>query len=216
MDESFAFFLENFGGAPLGRREVDPRCATRYDGRLPTKLFDYWSEHGFAGYGSGRFWTTDPADYEAVLKRWLKHTAFAEADDYHVIGRTAFGGLWVWGSRSGPSLQIASALHLLFPDRMAAASMANGDANFVLQIFFESMTPAATEIFDDVHAQPLFKRALRKLGPLAADEVYGFVPALVMGGRARLDNLRKLRIIEHLEMLAELAPARIMENPLRR
>ncbi|WP_209713648.1 T6SS immunity protein Tdi1 domain-containing protein [Duganella sp. 1411] len=35
---------------------------------------------------------------------------------------------------------------------------------------------------EDVKEKNLFKRALKKLGPVAADEMYGFEPALCIGG----------------------------------
>jgi hypothetical protein len=52
----------------------------------------------------------------------------------------------------------------------------------------------------------LFDPAKRKLGILQSDEIYGFVPALMIGGSEDLKNLEKLKIIEHLTFLAQLAP----------
>ncbi len=37
----------------------------------------------------------------------------------------------------------------------------------------------------------LFKPALKSLGPLKSDEMYGFVPALALGGQMELKNLQK-------------------------
>jgi hypothetical protein len=62
--------------------------------------------------------------------------------------------------------------------------------------------------------KPLFARARKKLGVLAAGEMYGFVPALALGGTASVATLEKVAIIEHLDILAQLGPLRIFENPL--
>ncbi|MNJ79554.1 hypothetical protein D3C77_776150 [compost metagenome] len=52
----------------------------------------------------------------------------------------------------------------------------------------------------------LFKSALKKLGQLKSDEMYGFVPALALGGAMELKNLQKVKTIEHLEFLSQLSP----------
>lgn len=52
----------------------------------------------------------------------------------------------------------------------------------------------------------LFSRARKKLGPLKSDEMYGFVPALMLGGSEALENLEKVNIIEHLTFLSQLSP----------
>ncbi|WP_246765815.1 T6SS immunity protein Tdi1 domain-containing protein, partial [Pseudomonas syringae] len=37
------------------------------------------------------------------------------------------------------------------------------------------------------------------------DEMYGFVPALMLGGPSSLDHLEKLKAVEHLMLLSQLA-----------
>ncbi|MNR22463.1 hypothetical protein D3C85_1394140 [compost metagenome] len=54
--------------------------------------------------------------------------------------------------------------------------------------------------FDD-----LFEPARERLGTLAADEMYGFVPALMLGGSDSLERLEKLKAVEHLVLLAQLS-----------
>ncbi|WP_412026041.1 T6SS immunity protein Tdi1 domain-containing protein [Burkholderia cepacia] len=64
------------------------------------------------------------------------------------------------------------------------------NANFRVQTFFVSKTRNECD-FNDVSKQPLFDRALGKLGKLEPNEVYGFEPALVAGGQMDLDHLKK-------------------------
>ena len=49
----------------------------------------------------------------------------------------------------------------------------------------------------------LFKRAVKKLGPLEIGECYGFVPTLAMGGEATLENLKRLKAAEHFSIVAQ-------------
>ncbi|EGH49688.1 hypothetical protein PSYPI_47778, partial [Pseudomonas syringae pv. pisi str. 1704B] len=39
--------------------------------------------------------------------------------------------------------------------------------------------------------------------PLKSDEIYGFVPALALGGPMELKNLQRVKLIEHLEFLSQ-------------
>ncbi|EPM69033.1 hypothetical protein A249_39350 [Pseudomonas syringae pv. actinidiae ICMP 18804] len=69
-----------------------------------------------------------------------------------------------------------------------------------MKVFFSSKKP------DESDLDGLFKPALEKLGPLKSDEMYGFVPALALGGPMELKNLQKVKTIEHLEFLSQLSP----------
>ena len=76
------------------------------------------------------------------------------------------------------------------------------DQDSSIQSFFGSRKP---EDFDypDANGKLLFERAIKKYGPLEPDEMYGFEPALVVGGSATLDNLRRLKLDPHLHILRQ-------------
>jgi hypothetical protein len=42
--------------------------------------------------------------------------------------------------------------------------------------------------------------------------MYGFVPALALGGALTLANLQKVKAVEHLVILAQLAPLYVTET----
>src|SRR5258707_231992 len=100
MDQYFEFFLENFGPA-IDRRDVPPEVLERFKGKLPNQMLAYWAKHGWSGYADGLFWTVDPQDYAPVLDAWLGETSFVEADALHIVARSAFGHLLIWGEQSG-------------------------------------------------------------------------------------------------------------------
>lgn len=203
MDENFAGFLEDFGPA-FDKRHVPVSSMDRYRGKLPDQLLAYWEDHGWCGYGKGLFWTVNPQEYEPVLEAWIGETQFMEEDAYHIIARSAFGDLYFWGEKNGACLEISApdSLCIYQPSTMVGERM-----NFGVQAFFGSLFP------DEIDFEDLFNPALKKLGRLKYDEMYGFVPAIALGGPTKVDNLQRVKAVEHLVILAQLAPLEIFTPP---
>ena len=195
MDEVFSIFLETFGG-PVDRQEVPASSIERYRGKLPSQLLEYWGEHGWCGYGDGIFWIVNPQEYEGVVASWIEGTKFEQRDTYHLIARSAFGDLYLWGERTGFSLKITSCTSRCFVHEFEITS---DEMDRELQNFLLS-TEVEYNDFDD-----LFKPAKKKLGTLRHDEMYGFVPALMFGGPDTLDHLEKVKAVEHLTLLSQIA-----------
>ncbi|AXM98530.1 GAD-like domain-containing protein [Pseudomonas plecoglossicida] len=194
MDEAFSIFTESMG-QPAYRQEVPPSSLERYKNRLPNQLLEYWAEHGWCGYADGLFWTVNPQDYEGVAASWIEGTALAARDTYHLIARSAFGDLYFFGEQTGFSLKIIGYLSsYIGKDR----KIANMDRH--VQNFF-AMRDRETDDFDD-----MFEPIKKRLGIVKHDEMYAFVPALPLGGTARLDHVEKVKAQEHLIFLSQIAP----------
>jgi hypothetical protein len=166
--------LKDFGPA-IEQHDVPLLSMEHYRGKLPAQLLAYWQEHGWCGYADGLFWTVDPEEYKPVLEAWIGGTPFIEKDAYHIFARSAFGELYLWGERTGNSLNIFAPGSYCLPRESRAAKM---DMNFATQLFFGALDRDGND-FDG-----MFSKALATLGPLQANEMYGFVPALTLGGAA--------------------------------
>lgn len=203
MDEAFTIFLEEFG-SPVERREIPDSSIQRYRGVLPDQLLEYWREHGWCGYGDGIFWMVNPQEYDGVVASWLEGTEFETTDNYHVIARSAFGDLYLWGEATGASLKITSILSRYSVHR----SMYVGDKmDKGVQAFMVSKRIGTNDYGD------LFKPALKKLGRLGPDEMYGFIPAFMLGGPDDLKHLEKVKIVEHLIFLSQIAELKPFDFP---
>jgi hypothetical protein len=200
MDKYFEFFLENFGPA-IDRRDVPPEVLDRFKGKLPDQMLSYWAEHGWCGYADGLFWTVNPEDYEPVLDAWLGDTFFVEEDALHIIARTAFGHLLIWGEKSGFALQLFAPGSYVIVEETATQKK---NLEFAAQTFF-SVQKARLFEFDG-----RFSSAKQRLGRLNRDEMYGFVPALALGGTADVTHLEKVKAVEHLIFLAQLDELKVM------
>ena len=71
-----------------------------------------------------------------------------------------------------------------------------------MQSFFATASPADFDLLDE-NETPLFNRALNTLGVLQSNEVYGFEPLLVAGGQPKIENLKRLRMDVHLDILKQ-------------
>jgi hypothetical protein len=195
VDKVFARFIEKFG-APIDRQEVPASSIERYRGKLPKLLLEYWAEHGWCGYGDGIFWIVNPQEYDGVVSSWIEGTKYGERDTYHLIARSAFGDLYLWGEKTGFSLKITSVLSrcVLHNFELKTEEMDRELQGFLL----------SREVDTNDYGE-MFKPAKKKLGMLRHDEMYGFVPALMLGGPDTLDHLEKVKAVEHLTLLSQIA-----------
>jgi hypothetical protein len=181
---------------------------------LPEQLLEYWRLYGWGGYYDGLFWLVNPDDYVPVVEAWLEGTQIENKSDYLAIARTAFGRIFLWNKKAGQNVTIVSLDSQIItspPNKKVAA----GDDTIPLQSFLIGKDPDRLDI-EDVKEKKLFKRALKKLGPVAEDEMYGFEPALCMGGMPVLENIRKVKIIEHLILLEQFGEIEIMHIDVSR
>jgi hypothetical protein len=203
MDENFEYFLEKMGPA-FERRYVPDSTIDKFRGKLPDQLLAYWDEHGWCGYADGLFWTVNPQEYEPALDAWIEDTEFEDFDTYHVIARSAFGKLYLWGERTGSSLVIVAPGSFCIP---RTSRFVGDKMDFSVQVFFGGRSK------DENDFDGMFAGAAKKLGRLKHNELYGFVPALALGGSASIDNIQKVKAIEHLVILAQLEPLEVLTTP---
>jgi len=211
MNRLFNRFYNYQGFGPATKSTQPSEEILQYfSDKLPPRLLEYWKEYGFCGWGDGMFWIVNPADYQQILDLWLAGTNFVGRDNYYVIGRGAFGRLFIWGEKTGQSLDIETNYAMLFPSDSTVELQERGQETSV-DLFFATRTKSSMEE-EDQQGNPLFQKALDKLGPLGADELYGFVPALALGGANTLKNLQKVKVLEHLAFLAELGNKKVMSD----
>jgi hypothetical protein len=182
--ERFAVFHKRYG-RPASYRRVTQDIIERYGMRVPKELVEEWQENGLCSYEDGFLWFVSPDEYAAVLHEWL-----ADADNFIVFGRTAFGKLFLWHQTKG--------VYIL--------DIHNGDLSFMTTEFelFVDGSLSRDQFLDDGLQRPRFREARSKLGPLSPDEMYAFEPPVALGGPGTVDSLIKVKIIERLSSLAHL------------
>lgn len=205
MDEDFELLINTLPALEPRTYPSSPQIR-QFEGKLPDRLLKYWQEHGWGAFGQGLFWLVNPEDYADSLQAWCQN--LVDTEGAYVIGRSAFGNLIVWKKGHGEFLQIEPLAHTVYtyaPNKHVKA----GKEDFSLGVFISQLDLDMLD-FEDESEKPLFKRAVKKLGVVGPDEMYGFEPALSLGGSARLASLVKVRLEEHLHFLAELGETQVI------
>lgn len=201
-DEAYEIFVEEFG-EPFFSIAVPKHAIETWRGKLPDRLLAHWQEAGWGGYAKGLLWIVDPEEYEDLVDEWLDNCPLEQIDAFHVVARTAFGELFLCGERTGASATINCATNAIFALAQDLRTKTARDLDISIRTLL-TLERDDCELADE-SGHPLFDRALMALGPLAPDEMYGFEPALVAGGKRRLENLRKVKLDQHLTILRQLA-----------
>jgi hypothetical protein len=180
---SFPYFSKVQGPA-IKCRQVTEASIRQYKDKLPAALIEFWQENGWCGYGDGLLWVTNPADFDDVLDEWPE-----APDNAIVFARTAFGDLFLWNDDSAYRLDVL--YHKV------------NDLTDDIDIFFNYIF-CSDDYLDKGLARKLYRKALKRLGQPDYDECYAFEPALALGGPGTVDTLRKVKLREHLSLLAQL------------
>jgi len=165
-------------------RIADDEAINNYRDKLPASLIAEWIESGWCAYSHGLVWIVNPKELTPTVKEWLGTSSQAIP-----FARSAFGHLFLW-DEEGASL--------LDPQYGTLAKIVNN-----MEVVFDYVL-CRKQYLEDVLDITLFQKALKNLGSLEWDECYGFEPAIALGGSGTLDTLKKMKMREHLNILAQL------------
>jgi hypothetical protein len=210
-DEDFEYFISKFG-EPTHRVEASPSAVEKWRGQLPDQLLAYWKDEGWCGYADGLFWTVNPSDYEDLVDEWLADSPLEQIDAFHVIARSAFGHLFLFGESTGMGVSICPLIHCITALQRDLLRKDVAELDRQARTFFSLKKPSYCDLQDE-SGEPLFKRAFETLGALAQDEMYGFEPAIILGEKMKLENLHIVKLDQHLTILRQLgAPTMPFSN----
>ncbi|CDH26786.1 GAD-like domain-containing protein [Xenorhabdus bovienii] len=208
-DDFFEYFIQKFGEATQ-HRAVPAEAIEKWRGKLPDRLLHYWSTEGWNSYQDGLFSIVNPDDYEDIVDMWLEDTPFEEMDSYHVIARNAFGKLYLCGQKTGRNLSISSIFNTIVYSKNEFYQKNSQDLDIDIGVLFSNQNISSCDLRGEGKTG-IFSKAAEKYGPLNENEIFGFEPAIVLGGEIKLENVRKLDMHIHLDILRQFADPDIQE-----
>ncbi|BET96021.1 GAD-like domain-containing protein [Xenorhabdus taiwanensis] len=206
-DEFFECFIQDLGEATQ-HRTVPSETVEKWRGKLPNKLLHYWETEGWNSYQDGLFSIVNPDDYEDIVDMWLEDTPFESMDAYHVIAKSGFGDLYLIGETTGKNVSISCVFNTIIHVKKEFYKKSNQDLD--VGVFFANRTVRSFDLTGSGKTG-VFSRAVKKYGPLNENEIFGFEPAVVLGGEIKLENVRKLDMRIHLDILRQFADPDIQE-----
>jgi hypothetical protein len=156
----------------------------KYTKKLPPQMIEFWKESGWCSYANGLIWIVNPEDFADLIEDWDVPKGSI------VFGRTAFGDLFLWSEKQ---------VQYLFVHQSSVGEMTDD-----IETFMDMMLCNSSYKGDGLMGKQ-FQKIVRRLGPPAIDECYAFVPALALGGDGDTNTVERVKLREHLGILAELA-----------
>lgn len=164
--------------------EVNESLIQKYKELLPSEIITIWKEYGFGTFRNGYFKVINPDDYKALLE-----SSYFMGNVSIPIFATAFGDLLIWQKN-----RFVSIVKYRYSDFDVITEG--------LEYFHETILD--DELADEFYTFQKYEKAVKKYGFLEYDECFGYVPLLAMGGRESVNNIKKVKIKEHIALIADL------------
>lgn len=181
----FDAFIKEYG-QPQNSEKPSQELINEYKKILPPKIIGFWERYGFAKFADGLIWVINPKQLEDVLSDWCP-----KKDKSRLIPviRTSFGKIIYWNKNT------FTLLDTHYNDKFDASD----NVELVFNLFLIGKVARR-----GILQESLFKKALKKLGSLESDEMYGYKLALAMGGDYKVENMAKMKIREQLSILGQI------------
>ncbi|WP_217560324.1 T6SS immunity protein Tdi1 domain-containing protein [Paenibacillus sp. GbtcB18] len=154
----------------------------KYKDNVPAQVVEVWRNFGFGGINDGYLRVVNPDDFQEVLNDTYNRNQRAIP-----LFTTAMGDILVWED-----------------EYLLSLNYRKHEVNVVaknFKFFFN-------DIFDDYYLNNAlgwapYPDAIKKYETPAFDECFGYVPLLGLGGTEKVENLKKVKLIEHIYLITE-------------
>jgi hypothetical protein len=204
LEEWNTHFLTKYSKDSGSCIEVTPKIERDLQG-LPEELIYIWKKHGICSYENGLWRHTNPREFDGVVEEWLKDTPYWTPDTnrYHVIGRTAYGKLYLWGEKTGQNIEIDPLMGIIYHSESDEKYISKGEACIPVATFIAGASSKDRYDKTDDNDKPLFKRIHKKLGTLQSHEMYTAVPMPAFSGGISLKNAQKEDLFIQLSLILQ-------------
>ncbi len=164
---------------------IEQKIVEKYKNVIPQKLLELWENKGLGMFMDGYLKTINPDEYKNILNE-----SYFNAANSIPIMATAFGDIITWEENKYVGL-------VRYKFGTSEIMISNYDL-FIVLLNDNSFVSRFFQI-------DLYEKAVDKYGTLNYDECFGYVPILALGGKESINNLKKVKIREHIALITELA-----------
>lgn len=164
--------------------KVEDEILNKYKEKLPEELIDIWEKYGFGCILNGNLKIVNPDEYQ-----WTIDMSYFRANVAIPIMVTGFGDIITWEKNEYVSI----------------IKYKNGSFDIIIKRFRHFFNCLEDDYFLDEYLElNKYNEAVKMHGNLEYDECFGYVPLLGLGGSEKVENLRKVKIREHIELITQL------------
>lgn len=174
--------------------DVPVELINKYIGILPDDLLTIWDTMGFGIYENGFLQLVNPDEYEFVfdyIDKLLEPSI--------VFGVTGMGDLLIWEGNGNKTIAENEGNRVLIVNIRKCRSRASTNLRNFIDVFLSEYFISDKEYFDSKS----FLEMKNVLANLHYGECYGYVPALVLGGRASNKNLQIVDTKAYIEIIGQ-------------
>ncbi|WP_210367777.1 T6SS immunity protein Tdi1 domain-containing protein [Bacillus sp. REN3] len=162
--------------------KVPDAVIENYKNVVPLEIINLWQDYGFGLFMQGYLKSVNPEEYVDIL-----HESSQRYTDSVVLFSTGMGDLVIWADGYVRLLNYRlGVLKTVMP-------------NFLY--FFKSLESEKFRV-EYLKWQP-YPEAVEIYGEVSYDECFGYTPLLGLGGAEKVENLKKVKLKEHILMITE-------------
>ncbi len=155
-----------------------------YKDKIPELLLNIWKEYGFGSFFKNYLKIINPDDYQELLE-----FSYFRGKDSIPVMVTGLGDIITWEKN-----------RYLGIVKFRKGTFDIIEDGFVY--FLDDLNDI--EYVKDVLDNSQYMSIINRGGELAYDECFGYVPLLGLGGSEKVENLQKVKIKEHIELITQL------------
>lgn len=155
----------------------------KYTGRIPHDIIDIWKNYGFGSVLQGYLKIINPDQFTELLE-----DVYVRHQDAIPLFTTSMGDLIVW--------EKGRYLNLLNFRKGRVSVVASGFDFFLDDLSDEDF------LHEELDWYP-YQQAVERYGEPAFDECYGYVPLLGLGGAEKVENLKRVKLTEHIYLITQ-------------
>ncbi|WP_121616336.1 T6SS immunity protein Tdi1 domain-containing protein [Virgibacillus halodenitrificans] len=155
----------------------------KYKEKLPEELIVTWKKYGFGTLINGFLKVINPNDYSDILER-----SYVRNEQAIPMFTTAMGDIIVWEKDKYVNL----------------LNFRKGYVNVIssgFEFFFDDLQDK--DFMNEELMWEPYPEAISKYSPPNYDECFGYTPLLGLGGTEKVENLKKVKLKEHILIITE-------------
>ncbi|MEC0276077.1 T6SS immunity protein Tdi1 domain-containing protein [Peribacillus frigoritolerans] len=163
--------------------KIDKEVIDKYKEKIPEQITEIWRQYGFGSILKGYLKLVNPDVFEELLK-----DVYIRSEVAIPLFATSMGDIIVW--EKGRYLNLLNF-------RKGNVNVISAGFNFFLDDLNDN-----SFIVEELEWNP-YPEAVDKYGEPDFDECFGYTPLLGLGGPDKVENLKKVKLMEHIYLITQ-------------